>query len=73
MSGMAGVRFVKIVNDWVNPREVVAVERRPGGGARIHLKSGGSLAYGESITPDDVVQTMFAAEVRSTNTTEGES
>lgn len=56
------VRFVKIDTDWVNPREVVAVERRPGGGARIHLKSGASLAYSESITPDAVVQTMFEAE-----------
>lgn len=57
-----GVKFVKIGGDWVSPAEVVAVERRPGGGARIHLKSGAQLAYSDSITPDDVVRTMFDAE-----------
>lgn len=57
-----GVRFVKIGSDWVRPSEVAAVERRPGGGVRIYLKSGGQLAYGVSVTPDAVVQTMFEAE-----------
>lgn len=61
------VKFVKIASDWVSPSDVVAVERRPGGGSRIHLRSGTSLAYGDTIDPDDVIRMLFEAEGQGEN------
>ena len=54
-------KFLKIGSDWVDVAEIAAVERRPGGGARVHLKSGAQLAYGDEMTPDAVVQQMTKA------------